>query len=140
MTDPIEPIVFARELILELVAGLPPGSALEGVAVDGYKLEGGGIPPRIVLKAGGDVHERGVGMLNPARVKATCYGSSAREAELMYRALVALLHQAGPLIRDGVGLFKAYDETGPQALTDPETRWDAAFGVIDLHLADRPVA
>jgi hypothetical protein len=79
-------------------------------------------------------------MLNPARIRATCYGTDPRQASRMYRALVAILHRAGPLVRDGVGLFKAFDETGPQPLTDPDTRWDAVFGVFDLHLADRPVA
>jgi len=136
MTDPIEPVKFARNLILELAAG----TLLEDVPVDAYRLEAEGEPPRIVLKEGGDVHERGVGMLNPARIRATCYGTDPRQASRMYRALVAILHRAGPLVRDGVGLFKAFDETGPQPLTDPDTRWDAVFGVFDLHLADRPVA
>jgi hypothetical protein len=40
-------------------------------------------------------------------------------------------------MRNDIGLWRAYDETGPQPSTDPDTSWPTSFGIFDLYMTDR---
>lgn len=140
----IDALWFFRDLLLELAPlELPAGSPLREVPIDGGKLEAGRTPPVVLLEEVGAIRRKSVGLL-VARIRAKAFGLNEQHASAMFRELSALMNGRGPFVRtvDGkpVGLFRVYDETGPQPITDPDTRWDASFGVFDLHLADRPVA
>ena len=135
MSSP-DPLAFARDLLLELV----PGTALATVPIRADCLEEGDEPPVILLRDAGALRHRGLPAFHPARVDVVCYGETPEQAASLFRGVSDLLHRAGPLKRDGVALWKAYDETGPSPSVDPDTRWPLAFGVVALHLADEAFA
>ena len=126
-------VAFARDLLLEFA----PGTPLADAVIRADRLEAGDEPPAVLLGDSGALRHHTLPAFRPARLTVRTFGQSEEEAAALYRAVSDLLHRLGPLVRGGVGLWAAFDETGPQPSIDPDTRWPIAFGVFDLHVADR---
>lgn len=137
MTVAVQPDVIAFAIALLEDAGT---EELEGVVFRGGKFEPEDDPrvnPIAVLEEAGWIRERGIGLYSPFRMGVTTYAVDERTAAAVYRAVTDYLHRLGPVVRDGVGLHRAYDETGPSPVADPQTRWSARFGVVDMYVADQ---
>jgi hypothetical protein len=122
-----------------LVDTRKPGTALATVPIRKGSKDEGDVPPFVVLGTAGAVRSDALPILSPARVQGTVYGRTEWEADELYRALSDLLHRAGPYVTDEAGLYRTYDETGPQPSVDPDTAWPTAFGVFDLYMTDRSI-
>lgn len=137
MTTVASPDVVAvlRDLLLDLVAADGPASPLTG-----WDLTSDSTPgqlPAIALGDAGWVRDADLGAFNPARVSLRAFAETEEQAAAGYRAASDYLHRVRNLTRAGVGIFEITDETGPQPVPDPSTRWALAFGVLDLVVADR---
>jgi hypothetical protein len=120
-------IAFLRDLLI---------SEGVGVEVRGGRGEPDDVPPFIVLEEAGALRDKSLPAYLPFRVGMTCFGLTEREASELYRTTTDILHRLGPLIENGVGMLRAYDETGPQPRDQAETRWPARYGVIGLYMVD----
>mgnify|MGYP001216041185 CR=1 FL=1 len=133
-------IAFLRALLLELAEG----TDIEDVPVRGDRLEPGDNPdtvPVILLEDAGALRGRGVPAYLPYRVMVTAFGRTEKQAADVLRTTTDLLHDYGPLVDDDrVGLWKAFDETGPQPRQEPDTRWAARFSVFALYIPDAVLA
>jgi hypothetical protein len=138
MSNPASPdiLAFARDLLVELSTG----TALEDAVIRADRLEAGDEPPAVLLGEAGSIRSKTLPAFLPARISVKTFGSDEEEASSLWRAVSDLLHRAGPLVRDGVAMWAAFDETGPQPTTDPDTRWPMVFGVFNLHVADRAIS
>lgn len=133
MTLDPEPILFLQAWLGQLA----PMTAIAGVPVRVSRLEDTDKPPAILLENAGELHDRGLPAFLPARVSFTTYGETEDDAMVLYRTVSNLLHRRGPVRIGDVGMWRAFDETGPQPREDPNTNWPAKFGVIDLYMPDR---
>jgi hypothetical protein len=132
-----DPVAAFRDALLALA----PATAIAGVDVRTNKRHGGDSPPYFIVSEGGDIQHRTAAVYNPARVNVSAYGLNADQAVDLFRTASQLVHRTGPLIRNGVGIFRIFAETGlQQPLEDPDTGWWRAFGVFDLVMVDRPVS
>ena len=139
MTDVavVDSVAFCRAHLAALAAG----TQIEAVPVRASVREDGDEPPFFVMAEGGELAHPTLPLLQPARVELTSWGLTEGQAVTNWRVARALLHRSGPVVIDGVGMFKAFDETGLQRpFQDPDTEWWRAFGVFDLHLVDRVLA
>jgi hypothetical protein len=125
MTQP-DVIAFLRDILVDVVA----------VPVRGGRAEPDDAPPFILIEEAGALHDMSLPAYLPFRVAMTCFGSTEREASELWRTTTDTLHRLGPLIEGGVGMLRAYDETGPQPRDQGETRWPARYGIIGLYLVD----
>lgn len=133
MTLDPEPVLFVQALLISLQSG----TAIEDVAIRVGRLESEDVPPVMLLESAGELRHTSVSAFLPARVSFTTYGRTEDEALLLYRATANLLHRRGPtLLDDGVGMWRAFDETGPQPREDPDTTWSARFGVMAIYMPD----
>lgn len=130
-----EPVLFAQAFLQQFA----PDTAIENVPVRVMRLEQDDMPPALLLEPAGEVHERSLPVFLPARVAVVAYALSADAALLLYRTASDLFHRTGPVLIDGIGLFKAFDETGPQPRDEPNTTWHGVFGVIALYMADQAI-
>jgi hypothetical protein len=136
-TTYVDPVAAFRDALLALA----PATAIAGVAVRTNQRHDGDVPPYFVVSEGGDLQHRTAAVYNPARVNVSAYGLDADQAVDLFRTASQLVHRTGPLIRNGVGIFRIFAETGlQQPLEDPDTGWWRAFGVFDLVMVDRPVS
>ena len=119
--------------ILELGAD---GTALEGVSIRVGRLEPADEPPVGLLETAGAIHDETLPAYLPFRVSMTWYAATPWGADQLYGAATDLLHRAGPLVIDGIGLWRAFDETGPSPRDDANTNWSATFGVVALYMPD----
>jgi hypothetical protein len=131
-----DPVLFAQTIILADAAG----TDVDGIDVRIGRLENTDVPPVILLEDAGWIRSDSLPAFLPARVSVTAYGRSESEASLLLRAAMDILHRAGPRVIDGIGLWRAYDETGPQSRDDPDTRWPARFTVAALFMPDVALA
>ena len=135
MTQP-DVTAFLRSLLLDEASGTP----IEDVAIRCDRLEPGDDPdsaPVLLLEEAGAIRDPAVPVYRPFRVMVTAYGRTEKVAGDILRSTTDILHGIGPLVdADGVGLWNAFDETGPQPRQDPETRWPARFCIMDLYMAD----
>lgn len=137
MSAIVDPVAVLRDLLLELA----PGSALAGLPIRTTARHEGDAPPFVVLAEGGALRHRSGPVYAPARINLSAWALDADRAAELYRAASELLHRRGPIVRNGAGIFRIYDETGLQApFEDPDTGWWRAFGVFDLVMVDRLVA
>ena len=104
--------------------------------VRGGRAEPSDVPPFIVIEEAGSLRSMYLPVYLPFRIGMTCFGKTEREASELWRTTTDILHGLGPLIEDGVGMYGAYDETGPQPRDQAETRWPARYGVIGVYLLD----
>lgn len=112
------------------------GTDLEKVAILTYDDDGMHQPPFVILEEAGWLHSAWVPAYLPFRMSATIYARTNREAGSLYRTLSDLLHGATNILADdGVGMWSAQDETGPQP--GPEGRWPARSSVFALYMPDR---
>ena len=112
------------------------GTALERMAILTYEDDGHHNPPYVLLEEAGWIHSAYVPAYLPFRLSVTIYGRTNREAGSLYRTLSDLLHDAtNVLADDGVGMWSAQDETGPQP--GPEGRWPTRTSVFALYMPDR---
>lgn len=137
MTTAVQPDVveFAIGLLADSGA-----TGLVGVVLRGGLLEPDDDPrvtPAIVLEEAGWIREHGIGLYSPFRLGIWTYAADERAAAALYRVVTDVFHRAGPVIRDGVGLHRAYDETGASPVSDPATHWSARYGVVAMYLADQ---
>lgn len=134
--DVVSPIVALRALLLELEVG----TDIEGIPVVSVSRDEGMVPPFFLVAEAGSIRHRTGPAYAPARARLEAVHLTDREAVDMYLVASERLHRFGPAVRDGVGIFKVFDETGPQQpFQDPDTSWWRAFGVLDLVLLDRVV-
>ncbi len=137
MTTPtyVDSVAAFRDALLALA----PGTAIAAVPVRTKRLEGEP-PPFIHVGEGGAIHHRTGPVYNPARVNLSAWALDEDQSVEMYLTAAQLLHRLGPLIRNGIGIFKIFEETGlQQPFEDPDTGWWRAFGVFDLVMVDRIV-
>jgi hypothetical protein len=140
MTTAVQPdlIEFAIGLLTDANSDALAGAAFRGGAMEPDD------DPRlnlvVVLEEAGWIRERGIGLYSPFRLGVTTFGVDERTASAGYRAVTDVFHRAGPVVRDGVGLYRAYDETGPSPVADPATRWSGRFGVVAMYCADEVLA
>ena len=133
----IDPVATFRELLLELA----PLTILGDLPVRTNARHDGDTPPYIVVSEGGAIHHRTGPAYAPARVNLSAWGIDADQAVEIYLTAAQLMHRLGPLVRNGVGIFKIFEETGlQQPFEDPDTGWWRAFGVFDLVMVDRLVS
>jgi hypothetical protein len=131
-----DPVAVLRTILLERLTRT--GQTV--VHVVGSAREPGIEPPFYVAAEAGAIHETSAPVLNPARVTLTAWALTEDDAAAAYRLAIDLLHRQGPLVVDGVGVWKVKDETGLQgALPDPDSSWWRASGVFDLVMTDRNV-
>lgn len=125
-----DPIQFLRELLIEDA----PGTDIEAVEIRVGRLENTDVPPVILLEDAGWRNATEVAFFNPARVSITTYGRTEAEAKDLYRAATDLLPSHALRVIAGVGTGRAFDETGPQPIDDPDTHWPARFGVAAIYM------
>lgn len=114
------------------------GTDMESVAILTYDDEGRHTPPFVFMEEAGFLRHPEVPAYLPFRLSVTVYARNNREANSLYRTLTDLLHGAtNVLADDGVGMWSAQDETGPQP--GPEGRWPARTGVFALYMPDRAI-
>ena len=136
MTAYVDPVAAFRDALLALA----PATAIDGVLIRTNKRHDGDAPPYLVVGEAGDIQHRTAAVYNPARVNLSVWGADADQAVDLYRTASQLVHRTGPFIRNGMGIFRIFAETGlQQPLEDPDTGWWRAFGVFDLVMVDRPV-
>jgi len=132
----VDPVAAFREALLALA----PGTALADVPVRS-KQQQGEAPPFIRLSEGGAIRHRTGPAYKPARVNFSAWALDEGQAVELYLTASQLLHRHGPVVRNGAGIFRIYDEMGlQQPFEDPDTGWWRAFGVFDLVMVDRPVS
>ena len=132
----VDPVAAFRDALLELA----PATALANVAVRTNDRHDDDAPPFVVVSEGGAIHHRTGPAYVPARVNLSAWGIDADQAVELYLTAAQLLHRLGPLVRNGIGIFKIFEETGlQQPFEDPDTGWWRAFGVFDLVMVDRIV-
>lgn len=136
MIEFVSPVVAFRELLVDVAAG----TQIDGIAVRTVHRDPEDVPPLFLVSEAGGIRHRTGPAYAPARVSLTALHYTDREAVDMYLVASQLLHRLRPGIRDGVGIFKVFDETGvQQPVKDPDAEWWRAFGVWDLVLVDRPI-
>lgn len=128
-------IGYVRTVLLENLAV----SDVPSPEVRGGRLEPGDEPPVILLEEAGALRDPSLPIYAPFRVSVTAYGRTDREASDLYGAVMEVMHRRGPEVVGDVGLWRAYDETGPQPRDDAGTRWPARFGILGLVVADRSI-
>lgn len=116
------------------------GTTLADYLIRAYESQGHDEPPYIVLEDAGALRDRGVPAYLPYRLSLTAFGRTETEAAALYRSATNLLHDAKNVLVNGVGFWGAFDETGPQPRRDPDSRWPARFGIVDLYMPDRAIA
>ena len=132
----VDPVAAFREALLAMA----PTTALAGIPVT-TKSQVGESPPFIRLSEGGAIRHRTGPAYKPARVNFSAWALDEGQAVELYLTASQLLHRAGPVVRNGAGIFRIFDETGlQQPFEDPDTGWWRAFGVFDLVMVDRPVS
>lgn len=136
MTDPADPTLFARTVLLADASG----TEIDGLDVRIGRLENTDTAPVLLLEDAGWIRHDILPTFLPARVSLTAFGRTEAEASLLLRAATDILHRAGPRVIDGVGMWKALDETGPQPRDEPEARWPARFTVMALYMPDVTLA
>jgi hypothetical protein len=136
--DPIE--VFRAVLIARAV-----DTTLEDVPIRSNERDQDDEPPYLIASEAGSLRHTSVGAFLPTRVGLSGYATTESGAAALYRTASDVLHRAGPLrisIPDfgSAGVWRIYDETGLQRpVRDPDTGWWRAFGVFDMHMADRAI-
>ncbi len=138
MTTPtyVDPLAAFRDALLALA----PATVLASVPVRTNKFHDGDVPPFVVVSEGGAIHHRTGPAYAPARVNLSAFGLDADQAVELYLTAAQLLHRFGPVIRNGAGIFRIFEETGlQQPFEDPGTGWWRAFGAFDLVMVDRIV-
>ena len=131
----VDPVAALREILLERAIG----TSLADVPVH-TRRQDAEPPPFILVGEGGLVHHRSAPVYNPARVGFTAWTLTEEQAVELYLTAAQLLHRYGPVVREGVGVFRIFEETGmQQPFPDPDTGWWRAFGVFDLVMVDRIV-
>ena len=132
----IQPDVLT--FVRDWLRGESVGTDLAGVAMLTYDDEGRHAPPFVLLEEAGFLRHPEVPAYLPFRLSVTVYARTNREANSLYRTLTDLLHGATNILADdGVGMWLAQDETGPQP--GPEGRWPARMGVFALYMPDRAI-
>jgi hypothetical protein len=133
----VDSLASFRDVLLERVVG----TALADVAVRTNARRPDDMPPFIVVSEGGSLHHRTGPVYNPARINFSAWALDADQAVEMYLTAAQLLHRLGPVIVNGAGIFRIFEETGlQQPFEDPDTSWWRAFGVFDLVMVDRIMA
>jgi hypothetical protein len=138
MTTPtlVDSVAAFRDVLIDRI----PGSSIEAVPVRTQHKEGEA-PPFILLAEGGSIRHPSVPLYAPARVSLEAWALDEDAAVEMYLAAAQLLHRLGPLVKNGVGIFRIFEETGlQQPFEDPDTGWWRAFGVFDLTMVDQILA
>ena len=125
-----DPIAF----LLALLETDAPGTDLEDVPIRVGRIENDDLPPVVLLEDAGWIGDRYLPVLTPARVSITAYGRSESEASSLLLAARTIYHGQGPRVIDGTGMWKAFDETGPQPRDDPDTHWSARFVVAAIYM------
>lgn len=75
------------------------------------------------------------------RIVARCYGRTAAEAELLYRACMNALHGAGPrTFASGLAIHQTLEDAGPDAGLDPDTQQPHYDFVIEALASTQVVA
>lgn len=127
-----DPVAF----LMALLAADANGTEIEDVPIRAGRLENADAPPVLLLEASGWLRHDQLPTLLPARVSVTAYGRTEAEADTLLRAATDIFHRQGPRVIDGVGMWRAFDETGPQPRDEPDTRWPARFSVAALYMPD----
>ena len=138
MTTPtfVDTVAALRDVLLDRMAG----SSIEAVPVR-TKHKEGETPPFILLGEGGSIRLPSVPLYAPARVQLESWGLDEDQAVEIYLTAAQLLHRLGPVVINGVGIFRIFEETGLQPpFVDPDTGWWRAFGVFDLTMVDQILA
>ena len=138
MTTPtfVDTVAAARDVLLSRI----PGSSIEAVPVR-TQHEQGEAPPFILVAEGGAIRLPSVPLYAPARANLEAWGLDEDQAVEIYLTAAQLLHRLGPLVINGVGIFRIFEETGlQQPFLDPDTGWWRAFGVFDLTMVDQILA
>lgn len=130
--DP-EPILFMQALFYQLRTG----TAAADIEARVGRLEDSDVPPVILLENAGELSLDTLPVFLPARVSFTTFGRTEDEAILIYRVVHNMFHRRGPSRIEDVAMWKALDETGPQPREDPNTNWNARFGVMALYMPDK---
>ena len=132
----VDTVASLRDVLLDRI----PGSSIEAVGVRTKRQEGEP-PPFILLVEGGAIRLPSVPLYAPARVDLEAWGLDEEQAVEIYLTAAQLLHRLGPLVINGVGIFRIFEETGLQhPFVDPDTGWWRAFGVFDLMMVDQILA
>lgn len=105
-----------------------------------YEQIGYETPPFAFLEDAGFLRDRGVPAYLPFRLSVTTFGRTETEAAALYRSVTNRLHNATYVLVDGVGFWGAFDETGSQPRSDPDSKWPARFGITDIYMPDRAIA
>jgi hypothetical protein len=131
-----DPVALLRAILLERL----DRTSQAIVPVIGNVRDADTEPPFYVASEAGSIHERSAPVLNPARVGLSAWALTEDAAAAAYRLAIDLLHRQGPLLIDGWGIWKVFNETGLQRpLRDPDSSWWLATGVFDLYMTDRNV-
>jgi hypothetical protein len=138
MTNPtfVDPVAALRDALLALA----PSTALAAIPVRTEHLEAEA-PPFFLVGEAGAIHHRTGPVYNPARINLSAWALDQDQAVEMYLTAAALLHRYGPVVRNGIGIFRIFEETGlQQPFADPDTGWFRAFGAFDMVMVDRIVS
>jgi hypothetical protein len=127
------------EFIRDWLDSQKEGTTLAGTLIRSYDMSGSDEPPFLLLEDDGHIRDRGVPAYLPFRLSLTAFGRTEKEAAALYRSATNLLHDAKNVLVDGIGFWGAFDETGPQPRREPETRWPARFGIVDIYMPDRAI-
>jgi len=73
------------------------------------------------------------------RFAVTCVGKDHVQASAIYSAVSDAFHDKGPRIHGQVGIWRTYEDTGGQTVTDPETHWPSKVAIFECWAATVPM-
>lgn len=111
---------------------------MPNVQVRGGEPQPGDRPPFVVISHAGQRRLRRVPLVDQ-RLNARSYGTTPQSASELARLVSEAIHDVGPRVRNGTGVYVSAEELGAQAATDPPTGWPYELAVITTVTAATPI-
>lgn len=93
----------------------------------------------VVVSRLGRVRERRA-PVQTVRLALRVYGTTEQDATVGYELCSAALHNVGPRLHRGYGIYVSHDDTGGSADEDPDTHQPLEVGVVQLVATTQAVA
>lgn len=74
------------------------------------------------------------------RVSVLCVAKTHQLASALYGAVSDALHNQGPRVNSGVGIWRSSEESGGQTLIDPQLRWPQKVAIYEVFAVSQAVA
>lgn len=114
-------------VLVELQAALATG-AFSTAKVRGGERQPADAPPLVLVTHAGQRRRRRIPVVDQ-RLNVRSYGTTPQAASELARLVSDALHDVGPRVRSGTGVYVSAEEVGAQAATDPVTGWPYELAV-----------